>query len=144
MRGVASLDFLLGTWSVERWIDDALSGDVGTFRGTATYAKEGNDDRRVRFDEAGVVRFGGYSGRATRRLFFSKGPSSLIDVSFADGHHFIGLDLREGTSRDHHQCASDGYDVTTTVIDDNRIEEQWRVRGPAKNYVAMTLMTRVV
>jgi hypothetical protein len=64
-------------------------------------------------------------------------------VSFADGHHFIELDLREGSSKGHHQCASDGYDVTTIVIDNDRIEEEWRVRGPAKNYAAVTLMTRV-
>jgi hypothetical protein len=143
VRGVTTLDFLLGTWRVERWIDDALGGDVGTFHGTATFVTEGSDDPRVRFDESGVVRFGDYSGRASRRLFFSEGLGSLIDVSFADGHHFIDLDLREGTSKDHHQCASDGYDVTTIMIDNDRIEERWRVRGPAKDYVAVTLMTRV-
>jgi hypothetical protein len=143
VRGVTTLDFLLGTWSVERWIDDAQSGDAGTFHGTATFAKEGEDESRVRFDETGVVRFGDYSGRASRRLFFSALPGPLIGVSFADGHHFIDLDLREGASQDHHQCASDGYDVTTTVIDDDHIEEQWRVRGPSKNYVALTLMTRL-
>jgi Family of unknown function (DUF6314) len=140
---VTTLDFLLGTWNVERWIDDALSGDVGTFLGTARFEAEGDGDPRVLFEETGVVRFGDYSGRASRRLFFTEGLGSRIDVSFADGHHFIELDLREGSSTDHHQCASDGYDVTTLVIDDDRIEEQWRVRGPAKNYVAVTLMTRV-
>jgi Family of unknown function (DUF6314) len=142
VRGVTTLDFLLGTWSVERWIDDALSGDVGTFHGTATFVKESADDARVRFDEEGVVRFGEYSGRARRRLFFSEQPGSLIDVSFADGHHFIELDLREGSSKDHHQCVSDAYDITTMVIDNDHIEEQWRVQGPAKNYVAVTLMKR--
>jgi hypothetical protein len=141
--GVTTLDFLLGIWNVERWIDDELSGDVGTFHGTATFVKDREGDPRVRFDEAGVVRFGDYSGRASRRLFFSEGPDSLIDVSFADGHHFIDLDLREGSSQDHHQCASDGYDITTIVVDIDRIEEQWRVRGPAKSYVAVTLLTRV-
>jgi hypothetical protein len=142
VRSDTTLDFLLGTWSVERWIDDALSGDLGTFHGTATFVKEG-DEPRVRFDEAGVVRFGEYSGRASRRLFFCEGLESPIDVSFADGHHFIGLDLREGSSSDHHQCANDGYDITTIVIDDDRIEERWRVRGPAKDYEAVTVMTRV-
>jgi Family of unknown function (DUF6314) len=142
VRGVTTLDFLLGAWNVERWIDDSLSGDVGTFHGTATFEKEGDDDPRVRFDETGIVRFGDYSGRARRRLFFTETPGSHIEVSFADGHHFIELDLRDGSSTDHHQCANDGYDVTTLVIDDDRIEEQWRVRGPAKNYVAVTMMTR--
>ncbi len=143
LEGVTTLDFLVGTWSVERWIDDALSGEVGTFRGTATFVNAGDDDPRVLFDEAGVVRFGQYSGRARRRLVYSPGRGSLIEVSFVDGHHFIELDLREGSSTDHHQCASDGYDVTTTVLDRDRIEEQWRVRGPAKDYVAVTQMTRV-
>jgi Family of unknown function (DUF6314) len=137
-----TLDFLLGTWSVERWIDDSLSGDIGTFHGTATFVKEDNSSR-VRFDEAGTVRFGDYSGRASRRLFLSEESGSAIDVRFADGHHFIELDLRKGTSKDHHQCKDDGYDVSTVVIDDDRIEERWRVRGPAKDYVAVTLMTRV-
>jgi hypothetical protein len=143
VRAVTTLDFLLGTWSVERWIDDALSGDVGTFHGTAVFSREGGDNSRVCFEETGVVRFGDYSGRASRQLFFAEGHDSVFDVSFADGHHFIELDLREGTSKDHHQCRDDGYDVTTVVIDDNQVEERWRVRGPAKNYVAVTLMTRV-
>jgi Family of unknown function (DUF6314) len=140
VHGVRTLDFLLGTWSVERWIDDELSGDVGTFQGTATFVAE---DERARFEEIGVVHFGEYSGRASRLLFFSEGPDALIKVSFADGHHFIDLDLGAGSSRDRHQCVSDGYDITTTVVDDDRIEEEWRVRGPAKNYVAMTVLTRV-
>ncbi len=139
---MTTLDFLLGTWSVERRIDDEESGDVGTFQGTATFVTD-SDDARVLFDEVGVVRFGNYSGHASRRLIFSEKPGSLIDVSFVDGHHFIELDLREGASKDHHQCANDGYDVTTTVIDNDHIEEQWRVRGPQKNYVALTLMKRV-
>jgi hypothetical protein len=137
-----TLEFLIGTWSVERRIDDVLSGDVGTFQGTATFVRDGGDSR-VRFDEGGIVRFGDYSGRASRRLFLTEGPDSLIDVSFADGHHFIELDLRAGYSQDHHQCVSDGYDVITTVLDDDRLEERWRVRGPAKDYEALTLMTRV-
>jgi hypothetical protein len=138
---VSALDFLIGTWSVERRIDDALSGDVGTFQGTASFARD-IDDLRVRFDEEGTIRFGDYAGRATRRLFYSEGLDTPIEVSFADGHHFIELDLREGSSHDHHQCASDGYDITVTVVDNDRIEEQWRVRGPHKNYAALTVMTR--
>lgn len=144
MRGTRSLDFLLGSWSVERSINDSLSGEVGTFQGTATFVRDDNDDSRVCFDETGVVRFGDYSGRANRRLYFTLGSDSVIDVSFADGHHFIDLDLRDGYTTDHHQCQSDGYDVTTVVRSDDLIEERWLVIGPAKNYEAVTFMARIV
>jgi Family of unknown function (DUF6314) len=142
VQRVTTLDTLLGAWSVERRIEDALSGDIGTFHGTATFTKE-SDDPRVLFEEDGVVRFGVYSGRASRRLFYREGPGSIMDVSFGDGHHFINLDLREGTSKDIHQCVSDRYEITTVVIDADHIEERWLVRGPAKDYEAVTLMTRM-
>jgi Family of unknown function (DUF6314) len=143
VRAAWTLDFLLGTWSVERWIDDQLGGDVGTFQGTATFVADVDEHVGVRCDETGVVRFADYSGRATRRLYLCEGADSLISVSFADGQHFIDLNLRAGSSRDHHQCVNDGYDITTTVVGDDRIEEEWRVHGPAKNYVALSVMTRV-
>jgi predicted heme/steroid binding protein len=143
MRPVRNLDFLLGSWSVERSINDAMSGDVGTFHGTATFVRDADDDSRVRFDETGVVRFGEYSGRANRHLYFAFGSDSVIDVSFADGHHFIDLDLRDDVSTDHHQCHSDGYDIMTLVRSDDLIEERWRVTGPAKDYEAVTFMTRI-
>jgi Family of unknown function (DUF6314) len=143
MRDTMSLDFLLGSWSVERSISDSLSGDVGTFHGTATFMRDDDNDARVCFHESGVVRFGDYSGQANRRLFLSLGSGSVIDVSFADGHHFIDLDLREGRSSDHHQCQNDGYEVTTVVRSDDLIEERWRVVGPAKDYEAVTFMTRM-
>ena len=143
VHDVKTLDFLLGTWSVERSIDDTFSGDAGTFEGTATFVLDGDDSSRVRFDETGVVHFGDYSCRATRLLYFAPGSGSSINVSFADGHHFIVLELHEGFSRDHHQCQSDGYDITTVVLSDDLIEERWRVHGPAKDYEAVTLMTRL-
>ena len=111
--------------------------------GTATFVRDADDDSRVRFDETGVVRFGEYSGRANRHLYFAFGSDSVIDVSFADGHHFIDLDLRDDVSTDHHQCHSDGYDIMTLVRSDDLIEERWRVTGPAKDYEAVTFMTRI-
>jgi hypothetical protein len=128
---------------VERSISDAMSGDVGTFRGTATFSRDADDNSRVRFDETGVVRFGDYSGHANRHLWLALRSNSVIDVSFADGHHFINLDLRDGASTDHHQCQSDGYDIMTLVRSDDLIEERWRVVGPAKDYEAVTFMTRI-
>jgi hypothetical protein len=143
MRPVRDLDFLLGSWSVERSINDAMSGDIGTFHGTATFIRDAEDSSRVRFDETGIVRFGDYSGRANRQLYLALGSNSVIDVSFADGHHFITLDFSEQVSTDHHQCQSDGYDIMTLVRSDDLIEERWRVVGPAKDYEAVTFMTRV-
>jgi hypothetical protein len=142
VRGVTTLDFLLGTWSVERTIDDRLSGEAGTFHGTASFSREPGDER-VRFDESGVVRFGDYSGHATRLLYYSRGVDSSFNLSFANGHHFIQLLLTEGSSSDSHQCRSDEYHITTTVLSDDLLEERWRVLGPAKDYDALTRLMRV-
>jgi hypothetical protein len=143
MRDRTTLDFLLGSWSVNRSIHDALSEDAGTFRGIATFTRESDDDARVCFDETGIVSFGDYSGRASRRLYLEPGSGTLIEVSFADGHHFIDLDLHERSSSDHHQCRSDDYDITTVVLSDDLIEERWRVLGPTKDYEAVTRLTRL-
>ncbi len=140
---MTTLDFLLGSWSVHRSIHDAHSGDGGTFRGAATFTQESGDGARVRFDETGIVSFGDYSGRASRRLYLEPGSGTSIEVSFTDGHHFIDLDLRERSSSDHHQCRGDGYDITTVVLSDDLIEERWRVLGPTKDYEAVTRLSRL-
>jgi hypothetical protein len=142
VRRVPALEFFLGTWNVERSIDDRLRGDRGTFGGTATFVLEG--EARVRYEEIGVVRFGAYSGRASRQLYYSPLGTSRFDLSFTDGHHFIRLELAEGSSQGHHQCQNDAYDITTLILSDDLMEERWRVLGPTKDYEALTHLTRLV
>ena len=53
------------------------------------------------------------------------------------------LDLRDGTWNAVHPCVADTYEIETVVRDAHTIEERWRVVGPAKDYTAVTALTRV-
>ncbi|MGC2485489.1 MAG: DUF6314 family protein [Acidimicrobiales bacterium] len=135
------LDYFVGTWHVERTITDSLSDDDGMFEGTATFTR---NDEGVAFEETGVMFLGAYRGPARRRLRYTEGPDSSIDVCFVDGHHFVSIDLASGTSRDVHLCERDRYDITTFVHSPDRFEERWHVSGPSKSYEAVTLFERQV
>lgn len=134
------LDYFLGTWIVERSIEDARGQESGAFEGTATFSPEGDG---LRFDEVGIVRFAAYRGRATRRLYYARGEEGSLHVSFADGHHFVALCFLDGATRDLHHCGQDLYEITTVVVSPDHFEEVWRVHGPAKHYRATTGYSRV-
>lgn len=143
-----TLDFLLGTWRVERTVNDHRRGDQGHFRGTATFlraddAVNEHDGDRVRFDEVGDYAMGDYHGEARRSLEYLASTDSSVAITFADGHHFIDLDLATGESRSEHLCNLDRYEITTVVRNRNLVEERWRVEGPEKDYDAVTLFERV-
>jgi hypothetical protein len=143
-----TLDFLLGTWRVERTVNDHRGGNQGHFRGTATFLRADNaisnrDNDRVRFDEVGDYSVDDYHGEARRTLEYVASSESAVAISFVDGQHFIDLNLASGESRDEHLCNLDHYEITTMVRDRDHIEERWRVTGPQKDYDAVALLTRV-
>jgi hypothetical protein len=143
-----TLDFLLGTWRVERTVTDHRRGEQGRFQGTATFTRRSDADDpdgidHVRFDEVGDYRLGDYHGEARRSLDYVAASGSRIAITFLDGHHFIDLNLASGESRDEHHCDLDRYEIATTVKGSDLLEEHWRVEGPEKNYEAVTSLVRV-
>jgi hypothetical protein len=56
---------------------------------------------------------------------------------------YVDLDLRSGTWRSLHPCAEDHYEIVTVVRSPDEVEERWRVRGPAKDYEAVTMLRRL-
>ena len=143
-----TLDFLLGTWEVDRSIEDHRSGTRGSFHGTAVLAVDPDDGRpadcRARYDETGELTFGAHAGPASRHLRYAAGPgSAVVRVSFADGRPFVDLDLSGGSWRAVHQCGADRYELTTIVRSRHVVEEHWHVRGPGKSYDAVTTLTRM-
>ncbi len=135
--GALSVDFLRGTWHVERTIEDA-QGEPGAFWGTATFTPDGDG---LLFREVGTTRFGEIAAPASRQLSYAPRADGSIEVNFSDGHHFIEI-VPAPASSDTHHCGADLYEITTTVLAPDLYEERWRVRGPAKDYSATTLYRR--
>ncbi len=140
--------FLLGRWRVDRSIDDHWGGVSGTFRGEATLEEAegifpGVGVRTGRYREKGELRLGGYSGEAGRELRYGAQPEGTVMVFFADGRPFVPLDLRASRWSAHHPCGEDGYRIAMEVVGPEVVRERWRVRGPTKDYDALTIITRL-
>jgi hypothetical protein len=151
-----TLEFLLGTWTVDRSIEDHRSGISGHFRGTAVFAPaEGEPGveaegamaagsvavARASFLETGELTYGGHATPARRGLDYI-GRDGAALLYFTDGRLYIDLDLRAGAWRAEHLCSADRYEVRTVVRSRDQVREEWRVRGPGKDYDATTTLRR--
>ena len=140
-----TLDFLIGTWTVERSIDDHRSGISGHFEGTAVLAglpQDAASVARAPYQETGELRYGDHAGPARRSLDYVRRGGAVM-LYFTNGRPYVGLDLRSGSWRAEHPCVADLYEVTTIVRTPDELQELWRVRGPDKNYDATTTLRRV-
>jgi hypothetical protein len=64
-------------------------------------------------------------------------------IYFVDGRPFVDLDLRTGAWRSAHVCDEDRHEIATLVRSRDVVEERWRVRGPATDFEATTIHTRM-
>jgi hypothetical protein len=147
LRIADTLTFLLGVWDVDRSIDDRRSGTQGTFSGKASLAETGAGNgaavpERAHYEETGDLLFGSYRGPARRTLEYVRLDGGAALLCFADGRPFIDLDLCDGACDRTHDCGPDLYEIGTVVISDDVVEQHWRVRGPSKDYTAVTTLTR--
>lgn len=137
---VDTFRFVLGTWSVERSLEDRRTGTCGSFVGSATVVEV--TDGRARYAEEGELCLGAHRGLARRRLLYARRDAASVMAYFADGRPFVDLDLRTGVWRSVHDCGADRYEITTVVREAGVMQERWRVRGPDKDYDAATTLTR--
>ncbi len=158
----STAEFLSGDWNVVRRISDHRTGQVGSFRGEASFRpyaagmpgsavishdadrdEEPGQPRRVlAYSEHGELQLGSHRGPASRSLLIRDLADGTADVRFADGREFYRLDLRSGTCQAAHPCRADQYLVTVTRLSANSYTEIWRVAGPAKDYELATTYTR--
>ncbi len=148
MEVIDTLAFLLGTWNLDRSIEDRRSGIRGSFSGTATLAAAEPDQEsalgaRARYDEQGQWHFGTHVGPASRRLEYTRLNGAAVMLYFTDGRPFVDLDLRSGTWRSSHDYGDDRYEIATIVRSCGVMQENWRVRGPKKDYDAATTLIRI-
>jgi Family of unknown function (DUF6314) len=137
----STVDFLDGDWNVVRHISDHQTGEVGEFRGQASF-RRCPDGLVLSYHEHGELRFGSHRGPANRSLLYRELADGSADVRFADGREFYRLDLRSGTWSAEHPCRADHYRVTVRRLSPDSFCETWRVTGPAKDYELATTYTR--
>ncbi|HTT54455.1 MAG TPA: DUF6314 family protein [Streptosporangiaceae bacterium] len=144
MRVTDTLAFVCGGWQLDRELTDHRSGTRGRFTGHALVspAAAGLGPGEWQYTEAGILVFGAHSGPATRRLRYQERPDGTVAVRFADGRPFYVLDLRTGSGQAEHGCGPDHYLLSHRVLGAGLLAEQWRVRGPDKDYQAITRLER--
>ncbi len=129
-----TLDDLAGLWRAERRIEDRL-GPGGAFAGTYAFAPDGAG---LSCTEAGMLALDGRPALQATRVTLWRRAAGGIAVSFADGRpfHRVGPDAA-------HVCPPDLY---RAAYDFSRWPEwsvTWRATGPAKDWTAVTRLTRL-
>lgn len=140
MQIADTLRFLLGGWTLERDLTDHRAGVAGRFAGTAVVVAQGAAE--ARYVEEGRLRLAGHESAARRVLRYARTATGAVLVSFADGRPFLELNLRDGGCTAIHPCVADRYALEFTVTAPDVLVERWRVRGPAKDYDAVTTWRR--
>lgn len=142
MPVIDTLAFVCGGWQLDRVLTDHRSGIEGRFTGHALVAAAPGQPGEWCYTEHGELRFAAHTGPASRRLRYQARPDGTVAVRFADGRPFYVLDLRTGQARAEHGCGPDHYLLTHQVLSPDLLEEEWRVRGPGKDYRAITRLAR--
>ena len=125
-------DAFVGRWQLSRNIADNLSGQRGTFAGTATFlpTKSGV----LTYQEEGHLQFGATPPMFATRKYHWHFEGDLVRVTFEDGrpfHQFLPSGHAAGTD---HPCGDDFYQVRYDFTDWPHWEAVWTVTGPRKDY----------
>lgn len=144
------LDYLRGSWRIERRITDHASGGHGEFRGRGEFTVSRDPAglaplaplAALAYEESGELRFGDYRGPAGRRLIYAAGPDGTAEVRFADGRAFYRLAPDRCGWRADHPCDRDHYEVTGRFLGPDLFREHWRALGPDQDYEIATTFAR--
>lgn len=128
---------LLGSWALNRVVDDRLTGERRDVSGTARLDLETPD--RVRWHESGTMTWGRHSVPVSRTLYVERVGEEWT-VHFENGRVFHPWAVGSWVD---HPCAPDHYrgfvDVTGDPV--TRWSVEWRASGPEKDYVMQTQLT---
>lgn len=125
-----TLHDFLGTWRIERAIEDRL-GLPGRFTGLARLAPE---DEGLRYREEGILRLGDGPPMAAHRDYLWRWADGQVEVLFADGRPFHAFRPEGRAPGTDHPCGRDLYCVTYDLTAWPRWTAEWTVTGPAKDY----------
>lgn len=132
--------FLCGEWRLTRYMSDRRCRAHGSAFGHA-YLEHGAGPLEYR--ETTWVRYLAFNGCAQRRHRYVIRGSGTADVLFQDGRFFHRLDLRSGRCHARHHCGEDLYLGLFRASGPERWTSRWRVSGPSKDAVIVTLYERL-
>jgi hypothetical protein len=134
------LSSFAGAWALARDIEDVRAGRSGTLAGEARFtpAAEG-----LAYVETGTLAFPGTPPmQASRRHLWREGAAGGIDVLFEDGRFFHRFDPADPSPGALHDCGADRYRVRYDFSRWPEWRSEWRVSGPAKDYVLVSRFRR--
>lgn len=126
------LDFE-GTWTLERLIQDRLTGQDSTLTGTAKLTR--GADGALDYTEEGELKVPDQPPlTASRSYRWTRKNGGQVAVDFEDGGHFHSFSLNRTMPEATHICSPDMYHVTYDFSKWPAWSAEWRVQGPRKSY----------
>ena len=130
-RSLTLSDFI-GTWRLERQIDDRLTGAPLYFSGVAVLSPGGDG---LLYHEQGALRPTGGQVMQSSRSYRWRAVDGRIAVDFDDRRPFHEFDPVARIAEAQHWCDPDDYTVRYDLADWPLWQTHWRVRGPRKDYL---------
>ncbi|SFJ54227.1 DUF6314 family protein [Jannaschia pohangensis] len=136
----ACLAALRGEWRLVRVIRH-VGGPTARFRGHATW---GDGDGGLTCHEEGTLVIDGAAPVTATRMTLWRAEGEGIAVAFGDGRPFHVIDWTEGHRiQAAHDCPPDDYRLTYDFGVWPNWSVRWRVRGPRKDYRALSRYSRL-
>jgi hypothetical protein len=130
--------WLRGAWEITR----RINGGTGHFEGRARFSADPATPEVTIWQEQGRLRLGAHDGPAARTLRIEPATDGAWQVRFADGRPFHPLELTGGSWDVTHLCGADVYRGHFEVQHDDRFTVTWRVTGPHKDDVIVSVYVR--
>lgn len=131
---------LIGTWSFERVINDLEAG--GTSRASGVCELSRQDAGLILWRERATLRHAGRELPASREMCIENDGGSW-HVKFDDGRYFHPWSPSDTVV---HHCGADVYEGFVDLGDPAETvsswQVTWRVRGPRKNLLIVTRLSR--
>lgn len=131
-------DYLRGNWSVNRHIDDRLTGGESIFTGTASFTGAATT---LAYRETGVLSHGGTRMQAARSYLWQCQPDRA-HVMFDAQRPFHEVDLKDSAATARHLCGDDLYLGSYAFEGADTWQVTWDVEGPRKHYRSVTTYRR--
>ncbi len=138
---------LIGIWGLERQIDDR-SGH-GVLSGQCIFTPI--DENRLLCEERGELRYNGVEIEASRSYIYECRDDKII-ILYNDLHrkgdvlHELDFSNEGDTqiARHCHLCVTDTYDLEFQLLGNGKIQMNYVVKGPHKDYTMNSILTRHV